>query len=50
MVAKSEHSLTVDDIKGLIDAGSELIIAGTGASGMMKPESGLEAYLAGKGI
>lgn len=47
---KSGHSLTVDDIKGLINAGPEVIIAGTGASGMMKPECGLEDYLDDRGI
>ena len=47
---KSGHSLTADDIKELIANGSEVIIAGTGAAGMMKPESGLEAYLADKGV
>ena len=40
------HSLTFDDIRVLIDAGPELIVAGTGASGMMRPDKKLRGQLA----
>ena len=42
---KSGHRLSPDDIRSLIQSKPEIIVAGTGSSGMMKPESGLESLL-----
>ncbi|MBN1833532.1 MAG: hypothetical protein JW896_15630 [Deltaproteobacteria bacterium] len=47
---KRGHELSTDDISALIQAGPEIIIAGTGASGLMKPEKDLEKRLFQKGI
>ena len=47
---KRGHDLSREDISKLIQAGPEIIIAGTGASGLMKPEKGLEEWLDQKGI
>ena len=47
---KRGHDLLIDDISALIQAGPEIIIAGTGASGLMKPEKGFEKRLAQEGI
>ena len=47
---ESGHSLSLEDIDELVDSGPELIIAGTGASGLMKPDAGLARALEGKGI
>ncbi len=47
---KSGHLMTAADIAALIDAGPEVIVVGTGASGMLKPERGIENILATKGI
>ena len=47
---KKGHELSTGDISGLIQAGPEIIIAGTGASGLMKPEKDLEKRLVQKGI
>ena len=47
---KRGHALSTDDISKLIQAGPEIIIAGTGASGLMKPEKGFEKQLGQKGI
>jgi hypothetical protein len=47
---KRGHELSTDDISMLIQAGPKIIIAGTGASGLMKPEKGLERRLGQKGI
>jgi len=47
---KRGHSLSADDISALIQAGPEIIVAGTGASGLMKPEKGFEKRLGQKGI
>lgn len=44
------HRLSIGDISGLVDSGPEIIIAGTGASGLMEPNAGLEKVLSGKGI
>jgi len=46
----SGHRLTADDIRELISAQPEVIIAGTGASGIMAPEAGLGAELEARGI
>jgi hypothetical protein len=47
---KKGHDLSLDDISTLIKAGPEIIIAGTGASGLMKPEKDLGKRLDQKGI
>ena len=47
---KSGHTLLIDDIDGLIQYGPEVIIAGTGHSGLVKPEKGLEKILSDLGI
>jgi hypothetical protein len=44
------HALIVDDILTLVDAASELIVAGTGTSGRMRPEADLSPFLREKGI
>jgi hypothetical protein len=47
---KKGHKLCVEDIADLIDYAPELIIAGTGAYGIMKPEVGFAELLYDKGI
>jgi hypothetical protein len=47
---KSGHRLCLDDIDGLIRSGPQVIIAGTGVNGLMKPEKDLEQLLDQKGI
>jgi hypothetical protein len=47
---KSGHKLSSDDIGKLIDSEPEVIIAGTGVSGLLEPEEGLEKMLSEKGI
>ncbi len=47
---KSGHLMTPADIAALIDAGPEVIVVGTGASGMLKPERGIDRILLEKGI
>ena len=47
---KRGHDLLIDDISDLIQAGPEIILAGTGASGLMKPEKDFEKRLDQKGI
>lgn len=47
---ESGHRLTRYDIEELINSGPELIIAGTGAHGMMKPDKDLITYLKQKKI
>ena len=47
---KEGHKLCAEDIADLIDCAPELIIAGTGAYGIMKPEAKLEEVLKDKGI
>jgi hypothetical protein len=47
---KQGHQLVSSDIKELIKAGPEIVIVGTGASGLMKPEAGLLKELDAKGI
>ncbi len=44
------HRLSSDDISQLIESAPEIIIAGTGMSGMVKPERELEELLQKKGI
>jgi hypothetical protein len=38
---KKGHQLTMDDLRDLIDSSPEVIVAGTGVSGNMKPENNL---------
>ncbi|MBA3018653.1 MAG: hypothetical protein KJ550_06565 [Proteobacteria bacterium] len=47
---KAGHRLASDDIGELIRSGPDVIIAGTGSSGLMKPEKELEEVLQQKGI
>ena len=47
---KRGHRLSIDDIQNLLESEPETVIAGTGASGLMRPENGLEKNLAEKGI
>lgn len=47
---KDGHTLCAEDISDLIDYAPELIIAGTGAYGIMKPEAELVELLYNKGI
>ena len=44
------HNLSIEDISVLVQAGPKIIIAGTGASGLMKPEKDLAERLRQKGI
>lgn len=44
------HRLEIADIEKLISAGPEIIIAGTGASGLMRPTIQLEEFLAQRSI
>ncbi|MBW2568309.1 MAG: hypothetical protein JRE47_02840 [Deltaproteobacteria bacterium] len=44
------HGLFLDDISKLIESKPEVIIAGTGVSGLMKPESGLDKLLLKKSV
>ncbi len=47
---KAGHKLAIDDIDELIKSKPEVIIVGTGSSGLMKPEKELEKLLQQKGI
>lgn len=47
---KNGHRLCIDDIRELIATNPEMLIAGTGSPGLMKPEPELIELLAGKGI
>jgi hypothetical protein len=47
---RSGHRLSSDDIRELIDAEPECIIAGTGVSGQVRPEKALENMLNQRGI
>jgi hypothetical protein len=44
------HALGVDDILDLVDAAPDLIVAGTGTSGRMRPEADVAIFLKEKGI
>jgi hypothetical protein len=44
------HALTVDDILTLVDAAPDLIVAGTGTSGRMRPDADLSSFLRERGI
>ena len=47
---KQGHRLSLDDIQSLIESEPEIIIAGTGANGLMEPDNILEKHLLEKGI
>lgn len=47
---KAGHRLSIDDIDELIKSEPEVIIAGTGASGLMEPEEELRRLLHQQGI
>lgn len=47
---QSGHILSSDDIDKLIKSEPEVIVSGTGVSGLMKPEKALIKLLAHKGI
>ena len=47
---KRGHVLSVQDIAALIAANPEVIIAGTGVNGLMKPDRALTKQLSKKGI
>jgi hypothetical protein len=47
---KSGHRLTFEDLRPLVAAAPELIVAGTGVYGRMAPEPTLAAQLASLGI
>ena len=44
------HALGVDDIMALVDHSLDLIVAGTGTSGRMRPAADLSPFLREKGI
>ena len=46
----SGHRLSSSDITSLIEAGPDVIIAGTGVNGLMRPEKELEELLSQKSI
>lgn len=41
---KKGHKLSIDDIQPLLEACPDILVAGTGMSGMMKPEAELIDY------
>jgi len=47
---KAGHTLCLDDIAELVSSAPEVIVAGTGAFGLMRPEDGLAEDLARRGI
>ena len=47
---RSGPRLSADDIAGLVESAPEVIIVGTGASGMLKPAPGLADVLLEEGI
>lgn len=44
------HKLDLEDIRALVDASPEIIIAGTGITGLMRPQADLEGKLKALGI
>jgi hypothetical protein len=44
------HALGVDDMLDLVDAAPDLIVAGTGTSGRMRPDADVAAFLQERGI
>lgn len=47
---KRGHELAYDDISDLVASAPDVIVAGTGVNGLMKPEAGLRENLLEKGI
>ena len=47
---KNSHILSKNDIKSLINKRPDVILAGTGINGLMRPEKGLAEYLIKEGI
>ena len=47
---KEGHRLALEDIQPLIDQAPEVMLAGTGASGLMRIDAELRDFLAGSGI
>lgn len=47
---ESGHVLKRADIRSLIELRPEIIIAGTGSPGLMKPDEDLQKFLQGEGI
>jgi hypothetical protein len=47
---KSGHRLSKDDINELMESRPDVIIAGTGVNGLVRPDKGLGEFLSGKGI
>jgi hypothetical protein len=47
---RSGHCLEIPDIKAMITMKPEVIVAGTGASGLMHPSEDLREFLRDKGI
>jgi len=47
---QSGHVMTKSDIESLIASKPEVVVVGTGASGQLKPERGIEKTLSKKGI
>jgi hypothetical protein len=47
---KRGHTLSIGDISLLIQSGPEIIIAGMGVSGLMKPDKDVEEWLCKEGI
>ena len=47
---RSGHVLSVDDILALVDASPQCIVAGTGTSGRMRPDSDVAPFLNERGI
>lgn len=44
------HTLSVDDLRGIVEAKPELLVVGTGYSGLMKVPPETEMYLKSSGI
>ena len=49
-IREKGHRLSRHDIGNLIESGAEIIIAGTGINGLVRPEKDLEDLLSQKGI
>lgn len=47
---KEGHKLSIGDIQPLLETGPDIMVAGTGMNGMMKPETELIDYLKKRGI
>ena len=47
---KEGHTLSVDDVRGMVEAKPEILIVGTGYSGQMKIHPQTEQYLRASGV